>query len=215
MNSKNIIHQDKKAYDILAKLYKTKVKSAEHDHRFIEKFLSLLEPKQEILDMGAGTGELSYEMVKKHLLKVTAIDLSKKMVRMAKNHYPELNIQQMDMRDLKFSPKSFNAVFVNYSLIHIPEPEVIKVLKQIHKVLKPKGYVYFSLQEPISKKQEDDFYEVIYKKQVKMFINLIDEKEIRQYLKKSKFKLLWIGRRESDKKTEYPFNKMFVAAQKM
>lgn len=215
MNSKDIISQVKKAYDIIARLHKTKVKSAEHDHRFIEKFLALLEPKQNVLDIGAGTGELSHEMITKHLLNVTAIDLSKKMVRITKKQYPDLNIRCMDIIDLKFLPKSFNAVFANYSLIHIPEQDITKVLKQIHKVLKPKGYVYFSLQKPTSKKQKDGFYDVVYQKQIKLFINLINEKEIRKYLNKAKFKVLWTGLRESDKKTEFPFNKLFVAAQKI
>ncbi|MBI5066269.1 class I SAM-dependent methyltransferase [Candidatus Woesearchaeota archaeon] len=215
MNSKDIISKVKKAYDIIARLHKTKVKSAEHDHRFIEKFLALLEPNQNVLDIGAGTGELSHEMGTKHLLKVTAIDLSKKMVKIAKEHYPDLNIQLMNITNLKFPPKSFDAVFANYSLIHIPEQDIVKVLKQIHKVLKFKGYVYFSLQKPTSKKQKDGFYDVVYQKQVKLFINLINENEIRKYLNKAKFKVLWTGLRESDKKTEFPFDKLFVAARKM
>ncbi len=43
---------------------------------------------------------------------------------------------QMDLRKLDFPDKSFDGVFANYSLIHIPEKDVTMSVEGIARVLK-------------------------------------------------------------------------------
>lgn len=203
----------KKAYKKIAHSYKRKVKSADLDHRFIERFLAVLKPRKMILDLGTGTGNIANELSVKHQLKVTAVDISPEMIKIAKKNHPNLNIKLMDLRNLKFKSK-FDAVFANYSLIHILETDIPKTIKGIYKVLKPKGYFYLALQEPKNKNQKDGYYPVVYNPRIKLFINLFRERKMKSYLKKAGFKILWTDRRNPDKKTEFPFNKRFITAQK-
>lgn len=202
------------AYRTVAKKYMAKVKSEDLDHPYIERFLALFAPKKKILDLGAGTGMLSEEMMDRHKLNVEAIDISREMVSIAKKQYPKLKILKMDLRKLNFRPSSFDGVFANYSLIHIPEKDVPDTLRGVGKVLKRGGYLYLALQEPVSKMDRDGYYPLVYAKKVKMFINLFTEKEIEKYLKATGFHIIWKDRRQPDKKFEFPFNKFFVVAQK-
>ena len=214
MKDDDISKKVQEAYKQIAKSYLKKVRSGSLDHRFIEKYLALFEPGQKILDVGAGTGEMSHEMLVEHQLEVQAIDFSPEMVRLAKKEHPGLRIRKMDLRKLAFPAKSFDGVFAMYSLIHIPEGDVPDALAGISRVLKPEGYVYLALQEPRQKMQKDGFYPVVYNRKINMFINLITEAEMRAYLKKAGFAVCEVYRRPPHIGTEYPFTKLFIIAQK-
>ena len=201
-------------YDKLSKDYKNNIKSDKLDHRFIEKFLTLLKPGFRVLDAGSGTGYLANEMQELHGLKVIAIDNSEKFIKMAKRLHPNVKSLKMDMRNLKFGQSYFNAIFANYSIIHLNENEIFSTLKNFSKVLKPKGLIYLSLQSPINSKQKEGYYPVVYKKNNFLFINLFTEEEINIYLKKAGFRILSCDTRKPDIKTEFPFIKLFITARK-
>lgn len=209
-----IIEEVEGAYKKIAKDYKSKVKSEDFDHRYIEKFLLLFYPGHKILDIGAGTGTISNEMKSNHQLDVTAIDSSTEMVDIAKKDYPDMKIIRMDLRKLEFQDNSFDGAFANYSLIHVPDSDIQSSLTEIARILKPGGYLYLALQEPITPMDKDGFYPVAYKQEVKMFINLMTESDAKDYLEKTGFSIINIDRRAPKKEIEFPFNKLFITAQK-
>lgn len=201
-------------YNRLVLSYKKKVKSEDKDHRHIERFLLMLQPGQSVLDVGAGTGALAEEMTELHQLKVTAIDVSEEMIKLAKKERPKLSYLKMDMRSLAFPPKSFDAIFANYSLIHILDDDVPDTLKGFARVIKPKGCLYLALQSPMKSKDYDGYYPVVYKRDAKLFINLFEKDEIISSLKNAGFRVLFTALRKPDMRTEFPFNKLIVIAQK-
>ena len=202
-------------YKEIASDYKTTVKSDDLDHRYIEKFLSLFQPGQKILDIGSGTGNIAHEIKLQHQLDVTAVDISKEMVDLAREAYPDLRVIQMDIRELKFEPESFNGIFANYSLIHVPEKDITKTLTRINELLVPGGYLYLSLQEPVGPMDKDGYYSVVYRPEVKLFINLFSEQEMRDHLVQNSFEVTYVDRRPHQQGMEFPFNKLFIIARKV
>lgn len=98
-----------------------------------------------ILEVGPGPGWIGIWMVKQNkTLEVTALELSKDMIRVANKNkenegvqdrvsYIYGNAENMTM----FQDKSFDVVFSNGSLHHWIHPE--KVFNEIHRVLKENG----------------------------------------------------------------------------
>jgi ubiquinone/menaquinone biosynthesis C-methylase UbiE len=204
----------KRTYDRIGGSFERNVKSDSLDKKYIEKFLGYLKPGQLVLDAGSGTGSVAAEMTEKYRLRVVAIDVSRKMKNIAKKHFPGIDYRLMDLRRLKFPNGYFDAVFAMYSLIHVREEEVPDALAGFYRVLKPGGWLYLALQEPVNQKQQDRRYPVVYRKDAKLFINVFRRTEIVQYLRDAGFEIISSSRRLPDRKTEFPFKKLFIIAKR-
>lgn len=98
---------------------------------------------QEILEVGVGTGRnFPFYLPGK---SITAIDLSKKMLAQASLRAAQLKLSvslfQMNVQDLKFSTGTFDAVVSTFVFCSVADPE--KGLREIKRVLKPKGKIFF------------------------------------------------------------------------
>ena len=201
-------------YRKLAQKYKKNVRSHELDHQFLAKFLLRLSPKQKILDMGTGTGEIANEISKNRGVDVVAIDASPEMLKIARKSYPNLKFRKMDLRTLKFKANSFDGIIANYSLIHLQDDELESVFEQVFRILRGRGFLYVAVQEPRKKSDKDGFYKVVYEAGIKLFINLFTETQIKKMLVLAGFRVIEINRRPPEKNKEFPFNKLFIVAQK-
>jgi len=96
-----------------------------------------------VLDYGCGTGSL-YPFLKQKFngAKYTGIDISPDMLKVAKESYPDGKFIEADGENLPFKNKTFDLVIVRGALHHLPNPE--KGLKEISRVLKPKGFLIAS-----------------------------------------------------------------------
>jgi len=117
-----------------AGLYKSK-------HLFVsqhgEDLLTILnpKPKEKILDLGCGTGELTNKIAQTGAT-VVGLDSSAGMIESARNSFPNIEFVLADAKDFFFEEK-FDAVFSNAALHWIREAE--KVVKCIANALHPKG----------------------------------------------------------------------------
>ncbi|MEC4817977.1 MAG: methyltransferase domain-containing protein [Scytonema sp. PMC 1069.18] len=113
----------------------------DRNHSFVSKLatdlVELLSPKSGecILDLGCGTGHLSYKIAS-HGAKVIGVDSSSTMIEKARKNYPQLDFYVEDARDLPYT-KKFDAVFSNAVLHWIPEAE--EAVVGIARALKPGG----------------------------------------------------------------------------
>lgn len=100
--------------------------------------LELLSPQmgEKILDLGCGTGHLSYKITGKGA-KVIGIDNAPGMISQANSNYPNLDFQLQSAAALNFQHQ-FDAVFSNATL-HWIKAEKEKVIAEIWRVLKPGG----------------------------------------------------------------------------
>ncbi|MBM7646087.1 trans-aconitate methyltransferase [Scopulibacillus daqui] len=99
--------------------------------------IELLNPKQgeQILDLGCGTGDLTYEISKAGAIPL-GIDSASSMIEAAKNKYPTLDFLVKDALTYKAS-KPFDAVFSNAVLHWIKNPS--KVIETVWHALKSGG----------------------------------------------------------------------------
>jgi SAM-dependent methyltransferase len=110
-------------------------------HRFVfdygRNLVEVLAPKpgEGILDVGCGTGHLTYEIAQSGA-RVTGIDKSPAMIAQARQNYPKLRFELGDVANFR-SPEAFDAVFSNAALHWMIPPEA--VVRAIRAALKPGG----------------------------------------------------------------------------
>ena len=106
-------------------------------------FLEILPLNARILDLGCGAGRDTAQFTSRGFSAIGA-DLSMGMLSEASSR-SACSYLQADMIALPFHPASFDAVWANASLLHLPRRLTPGVLAGIHKLLKPGGILYLSL----------------------------------------------------------------------
>ena len=118
-----------------------------------KKFLRYVEYGTKVLVPGAGVGR-DVEMLTDEGFECTALDVSPEVLEEAKSRgvkaeYVVHNIRQ----PLPFPDRSFDAVFSDSILEHIPKKDFRKVLNEYYRVLVPRGILYAGV-----KKGEGEIY---------------------------------------------------------
>ena len=138
----DIISLNRKAWNIVAKKYN----SSKYDslNPLVDFFCDELPENGSILDLGSGTGFPFAKLFLEKGFNYLGIDLSSRMVEIARKNVPSANFKEMSMTDLNFD-KEFDGVFSSYSMLLL-NPELLKdVAKRIVKSLKEKGLLYILL----------------------------------------------------------------------
>ncbi len=196
-------------YDKIAKKYADTFFGDTSYEMFVEDFLELLPKNGKILDVGCGPGSEVKFFIERNFL-VEGVDLSEEMIKIAKQMVPKGIFKVMDFRKLEYPDKTFDGIFANYSLIHIPEKEVVPTLREFNRVLKPDGIIYIAVDEG----EEENFYDEPLKKGEKIFLKFFKEEEIKKDLEESGFSLIKITRKIVKKEEALGSNKLFVLALK-
>lgn len=110
------------------------------------KFLSYLEKGSLILDAGCGSGRDARVFTERGY-RVIGIDLSEKLLEIAKKNAPNAEFKLMDIADVDFSDESFNGIWNVASLLHVPKEEAPNVIGGFYRTLKKGGLLYISVKE--------------------------------------------------------------------
>ena len=90
----------------------------------------------EVLDVACGTGVLFPYYLKKNISALTGIDISPKMVEVAKQNFPDVNVICGDVEELNVN-KGFDAIMVYNAFPHFPDPK--KLINCLSKMLNKNG----------------------------------------------------------------------------
>lgn len=142
------------SYDLSAEMYAQNVVDL-HPKTQSERFQKLLPSSAKVLDIGCGSGR-DAKVFCEMGLKVFGIDISSKMIEIATEQAPHATFSIMDIENLTFTSESFDGVWANCSLLHIPKKNVASVLAQIHRILKKNGILYLSVKQGDGETIEQD-----------------------------------------------------------
>ncbi len=106
-------------------------------------FSSIIPPGKKVLEIGCGTGDVLNSVSPKEGL---GVDISPKMVKIAKTKYPQLSFKVSEAEQLELKEK-YDYVIMSDILEHLID--VWKVLKNLKKVIKPDGRVVISFINPL------------------------------------------------------------------
>lgn len=125
-----------RAYDVIATAYRQAV-----IRRQLERFiLSNFPSGAHLLHAGCGSGQVDERLHDR--VRITAVDISPSAVRLYRKNNPSaLIVRHADILDLPFPPASFDGAYNLGVFEHFTSEEIVRVLRQLNRVLRPGGKV--------------------------------------------------------------------------
>jgi SAM-dependent methyltransferase len=102
-------------------------------------------PGVRLLDVATGPGHLAHVAAGRGAA-VVGCDVSPAMVAIARRLYTEVEFRSGDAEALPFDAASFDAVVMNYGLLHLSRPEL--AIQEAFRVLQPGGRFAFTVWAP-------------------------------------------------------------------
>ena len=138
-----------------------------------------------VLDLGCGNGRAIKYLIDNGL-KGVGIDVSDKMLNLAKKYVPEGNFYKQEFIKIKFKPNSFNAVISFFALNHVSKSEFKEVIKICRNILKKDGFLLLGM----VKGEGEGFFEGFYNQKMSLYGSGYTEEEIANILNLNKYKIL-------------------------
>jgi SAM-dependent methyltransferase len=147
-----------------------------------DSFIQQLSLGARILDVGCGSGVKSEYLIA-HGFKVTGIDISKNLLAIAKREVPEGKFSLCSMYDLDSMEETFDGVFAQASLLHIPRKDASAVIQKMSGRLTKGGLLYVAVKgvckgKPLEEVVKEENYGYTYER----FFSYFSMDELEEYL---------------------------------
>ena len=135
------------SYDTVASAYSELMAPALGENRLVratlDAFAALVraEGGGTVVDVGCGPGHTTAHLAAVEDLVVRGIDLSPRMIEVARTSYPDLSFEVGSMADLDLADESVVGVVAFYSIIHTPRDLLPRVFGELSRVLVPGGHL--------------------------------------------------------------------------
>mgnify|MGYP000060320455 CR=1 FL=1 len=208
-NSENI----KLIFDSCVELYWDKFMDPDRYQLSLDLFSQYLQSDFKVLDVGCGPGNLSAYLQKKHpAIKFFGIDLSSKMLQLAKENLPGGEFQQMDCRNLDRLPKKFDAVICGFCLPYLSRKDSKNFLKKVSSQLNSEGIVYLSTM--VAKNYASNWVKSNQGGDQKLLTYYHQADELKETLLKYDFSILYDQQMEEQERDGVKFRDQIIIARK-
>lgn len=101
-----------------------------------------------VLDLACGTGLPTARQLVDAGMRVTGVDLSSRMIELARQNVPEGDFHQLDLANLKEAGLGpFDGAAVFFALLMLPRAEIPVALRMLHDLLRPGAPMTLSMVE--------------------------------------------------------------------
>ncbi len=140
-----------KNYNKIATWWTTaQLKNPEFGMEYVRKAMGYAKKNSKYLDIGCGsTGRTISEAIK-HDFKITGLDASSEMIRIAKKEHPDINFVNDDFIQWNTSEK-YNLIIAWDSIFHAPKHLQEKTTKKMCSLLDKEGVLLFTAGAPFVK----------------------------------------------------------------
>jgi SAM-dependent methyltransferase len=182
------IENVQKSYDQVAEEYVARI-AHELDHKpfdreLLARFAEEVRELGLVCDLGCGPGHVT-RYLHEHGASVLGLDLSPRMVELARQLNPGLEFRQGNMAALAVEDASWAGIVAFYSLIHFPRSQMVSVLRELRRVLQPGGLLLIAFHQG----QEVRHLEEWWGKPVSLDGFFFELEEMEGYLKEAGLKI--------------------------
>ncbi len=125
-------------YERNARRFDTERAKGLHERVWLDRFLSLLPPEGNVLDLGCGSGDPVARYMTAQGFDVVGVDASTAMLDIARERFPSGDWRLADMRTLSL-PETFDGIIGWNSFFHLRQDEQRAVLPKLAAHLRPGG----------------------------------------------------------------------------
>lgn len=151
MSEPEFLRTTRAAYDATATDYaewiRDELESKPLDRAMLAGFAELVEVAGggPVADLGCGTGRVTAHLSSLGL-STFGMDLSPRMVTVARREHPELRFEVGSMTSLELPDGELGGIVAWYSIVHIPQEQLSAVFAEFHRVLAPGGHLLLAFQ---------------------------------------------------------------------
>ncbi len=141
--AQNLLKKTQEDYSLIAKDFSRTRKYPWWEMKFL--FSNYLDSGDKVLDLGCGNGR-NLPLFKEKDVDYFGLDNCQELIEIAKENYPQERFKIGDVLDIPFPDNFFDKVYSIAVFHQIPSNEFrFKFLKEVQRVLKPKGLMILSV----------------------------------------------------------------------
>ncbi|MDT7779416.1 MAG: hypothetical protein QOC99_1928 [Acidobacteriota bacterium] len=204
--------ESQRSYDRVAEDYAEHLYDELEKKPFDRKMLDWLSEKVGglgvICDMGCGPGQVARYLHDRGV-ETCGVDLSAEMLKQARRLNPGIQFRQGDMLALSnIADDSYGGIAAFYSIIHLQRPSVAAALRELKRVLLPRGVLLLTFHIGRQVIHRDEWWE----KKVNLDFIFFETEEVKGCLTAAGFKLEEVIEREPYTEVEYQSRRAYIFA---
>lgn len=202
------------SYDRLADQYArhiyNELRDKPFDRELLTRFAWELKGRGEICDMGCGPGHVA-RFLRDAGAKIFGLDLSPRMVEIARQLNPDISFREGDMLALGLPSESIGGICAFYAIVNFPERLLPQVFGEMRRVLQPGGLLLLSFHIGDEMLHVDELWGI----PVSLDFFLFPTGRIRKLLESAGFEIREsIEREPYAPEVEYQSRRTYILAQK-
>lgn len=203
----------KTSYDVVAEEYARRIfdelRHKPLDRQLLDRFAENVRGIGPVCDLGCGPGQVAHHLHQRGV-PVTGIDVSPAMVEHARTLNPGITFKHGDMRSLDVEAGAWAGIVAFYSIIHVPRADVLAVLNELKRVLRPGGVLLLAFHVGDEVVHLDEWWG----HQVSVDFVFFRPEEMAGFLRAAGFEVREIVEREPYPDVEHPSRRAYILAEK-
>jgi SAM-dependent methyltransferase len=115
------------------------------DRDLLDEFAAAVRGRGVVLDVGCGSAGHVTRYLADQGVDAAGVDLSPKVIEVARRYQPGLSFEVADMRELPAADSSLAGIIAFYSVIHLPAGQVPTALAEFRRALAPGGLLLIAM----------------------------------------------------------------------